>query len=157
MKYELLPGIEIIRHKRYADERGDFCELWKSTDKMRGEFRQLNIATSRYNVLRGMHRQDQTKLVMPVKGRIYDVVLEPETSNWCAVILDSNTALLVPPQYAHGYLVLSDDAIVQYIVDAPYNKPAEENFHWNAYGIEWPSTGDPVMSEKDKQNGAKNI
>ena len=154
---ELLPGVEIIRHTRYADERGDFCELWKSTDKMRGDFRQLNIATSRHNVLRGMHRQDQTKLVMPIKGRIYDVVLNPESGAWCAVTLDSTTALLIPPEYAHGYLVLRDDAIVQYIVDAPYNKPTEENFMWNAYGIAWPLAGDPVMSEKDKQHGTKNL
>ena len=146
---ELLPGVEIITHVRYEDDRGDFCELWKSTDKMRGTYRQLNIATSRHNVLRGMHRQNQTKLIIPVKGRIYDVVLDPDTSRWCAVTLDKNTALLIPPEYAHGYLVLSEDAIVQYVVDAPYNKPEEENFKWNAYGIAWPTDRPPILSEKD--------
>jgi dTDP-4-dehydrorhamnose 3,5-epimerase len=147
---ELLPGVKIITHKKYADDRGDFCELWKiNNDNMRGTFRQVNLATSRYNVLRGMHRQDQTKLVMPITGKIFDVALDPESGAWCGVVLDNNTALLIPAQYAHGYLVLSDDAVVQYVVDAPYNKAVEENFKWNAYGIMWPTESPPVLSDKD--------
>ena len=144
----ILPGVEIIKHTKYTDHRGDFCELWKSTDSMRGTYRQLNIATSQFNVLRGIHRQDQTKLIIPITGRIYDVVLDPESGSWCSFTLDKNTALLIPPKYAHGYLVLSDEAIVQYIVDAPYNKAQEENFKWNDYGITWP-TNQPILSEKD--------
>ena len=147
---KLLPGVELITHKKFADARGDFCELWKSSsDGMRGTFRQVNLARSRHNVLRGMHRQDQSKLVMPVTGRIFDVALDPETGEWCGVVLDKNTALLIPPRYAHGYLVLSDDALVQYVVDAPYNKSLEENFKWNAYSITWPISQEPVLSEKD--------
>ena len=147
---KLLPGVEIITHNKHSDERGDFCELWKiSKDNMRGSFRQINLATSKFNVLRGMHRQNQTKLVMPIVGIIYDVVLNPETDEWCGVHLDKDTALFVPPQYAHGYLVLSEFSVVQYVVDAPYNKPEEENFKWNAYGIEWP-TKTPLMSDKDR-------
>lgn len=147
---ELLPGVKLITHTKYADSRGDFCELWKSdSDDMRGTFRQVNLAKSRYNVLRGMHRQDQTKLVMPVTGRIFDVALDPESGAWCGAILDKNTALLIPPEYAHGYLVLSDEALVQYVVDAPYNKTIEENFKWNEYGIAWPTSQAPVLSDKD--------
>ena len=149
MQHELLPGVEIIKHTRYTDHRGDFCELWKSTDRMRGTYRQMNMATSQFNVLRGMHRQDQTKLVMPITGRIYDVALDPESGAWCGAVLDKNTALLIPPQYAHGYIVLSDAAIVQYIVDAPYDKSLEENFKWNGYNITWPGPGTPILSDKD--------
>ena len=149
---KLLPGVKLITHKKYQDHRGDFCELWKSADDgMRGEFRQVNLARSRYNVLRGMHRQDQTKLVIPLTGRIFDVVVNPETGEWCGVALDKNTALLIPPEYAHGYLVLSDESLVQYVVDAPYNKSLEENFRWDAYGIAWPTGQTPVLSEKDAQ------
>ena len=150
MNNELLPGVKLITHQWHSDNRGSFCELSKNnSDDMRGDFRQINLARSRYNVLRGMHRQDQTKLVMPLTGRIFDVALDPETGVWCAAILDKNTALLIPPQYAHGYLVLSDEALVQYVVDAPYNKTLEENFKWNAYGIAWPTSQAPVLSEKD--------
>lgn len=146
----MLPGLEIIKHTKHRDDRGDFCELWKSsTNGMRGDFRQLNLATSKFNVLRGMHRQDQTKLVMPVFGTIFDVALNPETGEWFGIHLDADTALLIPPQYAHGYLVTSDTAIVQYVVDAPYNKGKEENFNWNMYGIDWPTSEPPILSAKD--------
>jgi len=146
-----LPGVKLITHLRHVDERGYFTVLTNTThDEMRGTFRQINIAKSRHNVLRGMHRQNQTKLVMPMIGEIFDVALDPETGDWCGVKLDSETALLIPPQYAHGYLVLSEWATVQYVVDAPYNPQEEENFKWDAYGIDWPTTSSPILSDKDR-------
>jgi dTDP-4-dehydrorhamnose 3,5-epimerase len=155
---EMLPGLEIIQHVKHKDSRGDFCEAWKlGNDSMRGPthngwpFRQLNIATSSKNVLRGMHRQNQFKCVMPVYGKIFDVALEPESGKWFGIELDETCALLIPPQYAHGYLVMSDKAVVQYIVDRPYNKAEEENFNWNKYGIEWPIQGTPILSVKDTE------
>ena len=117
---ESLPGVEVITHTKFKDSRGDFCELWKSdSDKMRGTFRQINLASSKYNVLRGMHRQDQSKLVMPLFGEIFDVALDVESKKWFGVVLDNTTALFIPPQYAHGYLVLSETSLVQYVVDMP--------------------------------------
>jgi dTDP-4-dehydrorhamnose 3,5-epimerase len=86
---------------------------------------------------------------MPVYGNIFDVVLDPKTGKWFGIFLDDSTALLIPPQYAHGYLVTSETAIVQYIVDAPYNKSEEENFNWSSYGIGWPIQGLPILSTKD--------
>jgi dTDP-4-dehydrorhamnose 3,5-epimerase len=149
---QMLSGLQIIEHTKYKDSRGDFCELWKiNNDSMRGNFRQLNIANSCRNVLRGMHRQNQTKLVMPVHGKIFDVALDPENGKWFGIFLDTSNALLIPPQYAHGYVVVSDTATVQYVVDAPYNKSEEENFNWNNYGIEWPIDGAPILSAKDAE------
>ena len=147
---KLLDGVVVIERKKYSDERGYFSETWKINDGMRGSYRQLNTAFSQKNVLRGMHRQDQTKLVMPIAGEIYDVVLNPETGEWCGVTLDHVTSLFVPPQYAHGYLVLSTFSIVQYIVDMPYDKSLEENFKWNGYNIDWPTKEDVILSEKDR-------
>lgn len=150
MSGEMLPGLKIVEHTKHKDDRGDFSELWKTAnDNMRGTFRQLNCATSKQHVLRGMHKQDQTKLVMPVDGEIFDVALDPVTGKWFGIFLDNSRALLIPPQYAHGYVVLSDRAIVQYIVDAPYNKSLEENFNWNNYGIKWPLKVSPILSAKD--------
>lgn len=147
---ELLPGVEVITHTKFKDSRGDFCELWKSdSDKMRGTFRQINLASSKYNVLRGMHRQDQSKLVMPLFGEIFDVALDVESKKWFGVVLDNTTALFIPPQYAHGYLVLSETSLVQYVVDMPYNKPLEENFRWDSYSIVWPTPFVPLLSDKD--------
>ncbi len=148
---EMLPGVRLIRHKKHEDHRGDFCELWKISEDepMRGTFRQLNIATSKKGVLRGMHRQDQTKFVTAVTGTVFDVALDVDTKKWVAVELDGSNAIVIPPHYAHGYLVLSDTAIVQYIVDTPYNKAEEENFKWNEYNIEWPIEDIPTLSGKD--------
>jgi dTDP-4-dehydrorhamnose 3,5-epimerase len=149
---ELLPGVEIVTHTKHKDDRGNFCEIWKIThDKMRGAFRQLNVATSKHNVLRGMHRQNQSKLVMPLQGIIFDVALDPVSGKWFGVELDDSCALFIPPEYAHGYLVLSDTSIVQYVVDAPYNKSEEENFRWDQYNIEWPIQEDPILSKKDSK------
>lgn len=148
---KLLPGVQIVNRKLYPDNRGYFSETWKiQNDGMRGSYRQLNTAVSTKNVLRGMHRQNQTKLVMPVYGSIFDVALNPETGEWCGVELDDKTALLIPPEYAHGYLVLSDTAIVQYIVDKPYDTSLEEHFKWNKFSIDWPTSTDIILSEKDR-------
>ena len=148
---KMLPGLQIIQHRKYKDNRGDFCELWKiNNDGMRGEFRQINLASSCKNVLRGMHRQNQTKMVMPIVGTIFDVALNPETGEWFGIHLDSNCGLLIPPEYAHGYLVTSELSIVQYIVDAPYDILKEENFNWGEYGIEWPNKEPLILSAKDK-------
>jgi len=148
---ELLSGLKIVEHVKHNDNRGNFCETWKTVnDGMRGTFRQLNTATSKQHVIRGMHRQNQSKLVMPVYGRIFDVALEPETGKWFAIELDNTCGLLIPPQYAHGYMSLSELAIVQYIIDMPYNKELEENFKWNQYNIAWPTVITPLLSEKDK-------
>jgi dTDP-4-dehydrorhamnose 3,5-epimerase len=147
---ELLPGLRIIQHTKHKDSRGDFCEIWKTTDDgMRSTYRQINLATSCVNVLRGMHRQNQTKLVMPIVGTIFDVALDPESGKWFGIHLDSTCGLFIPPQYAHGYLVTSETSVVQYVVDAPYNKSEEENFNWNSYGIEWPLNSTPILSAKD--------
>lgn len=148
---EMLSGVKIVEHEKYTDHRGDFCEAWKiANDGMRGSFRQLNLATSSRGVLRGMHRQNQIKFVMPIVGTIFDVVLDVQSGKWMGVELDESNAIFIPPQYAHGYLVTSETAKVQYIVDAPYNKSEEENFNWNAYNIEWPTKDMPMLSEKDK-------
>lgn len=148
-----LPGLVLYNRTVHTDHRGSFSETWKNKnfwDGMKGNYRQLNTAYSFKNVLRGMHRQDQSKLVMPIEGLIYDVALEPETGDWYGVRLDSTACLFIPPQYAHGYLVLSNTAIVQYIVDAPYNKSKEENFKWDEYEIDWPITDSVILSEKDR-------
>lgn len=146
----LLPGLKIVIHKKFDDHRGNFYETWKTDqDGMRGTFRQLNTATSVRGVIRGMHRQDQYKLVMPIHGVIFDVALEPESGKWFGIYLDDTCGLLIPPNYAHGYLATTEKTVVQYVVDMPYNKSLEENFKWNDYGIEWPIDIDPILSDKD--------
>ena len=148
---KILPGIKVVNNYKFFDNRGYFVELWNSEIPMRGSYRQLNCAFSTFGVLRGMHYQDQTKFVMPIVGKIFDVVLDPNTGNWFGIELDASKSLLIPPQYAHGYLVLSAEAIVQYVVDAPYDQSKEKLYRWDQYNIEWPTFITPVLSQKDAQ------
>lgn len=157
LKYELkgarLDGVQLYSLIQYSDKRGWFSQQWTDTDLINMGFRagfiQSNIAMSNQFVLRGMHRQDQTKLVQVISGRIFDVVLNPETGAWAGYKLVENDVLLIPSHYAHGYMVLSDTAIVQYFVDKSYQKDAEETFKWDGFGIEWPLKINPVLSDKD--------
>ena len=151
MNGEILPGIKVVSNYKFLDNRGYFVELWNSEIPMRGSYRQLNCAFSTFGVLRGMHYQDQTKFVMPIVGKIFDVVLDPNTGNWFGIELDAYKGLLIPPQYAHGYLVLSAEAIVQYVVDAPYDQSKEKLYKWDQYNIKWPTFINPVLSQKDAQ------
>jgi dTDP-4-dehydrorhamnose 3,5-epimerase len=147
-----LPGVQLFKQAHYSDPRGSFTVLWNSNQVdhlFRGQFRQVNSAESRRGVLRGMHRQNQSKLVYPICGQVYDVALDPETGQWFGTLLDPSTAMFIPPHYAHGYFVLSDTAIVQYTVDTPYDPSAEQVFPWNGYSIEWPLTTQPLLSTKD--------
>ena len=150
---QVLPGVQTYSLVRHVDARGWFTQAWTSDELGRLGFRpgflQQNIAGSRRGVLRGMHRQDQTKLLTVVSGRVYDAILEPETGAWVGYTLEEGDAVYVPPQYAHGYFVLSETAVVQYFVDRPYDKAREEQFHWADYGIDWPLQVTPVLSHKD--------
>lgn len=147
-----LPEVRAFHSQSFLDQRGQFTINW-ATEDLRSLFRpgflQLNSAVSTRHVLRGMHRADQTKFVYPIVGEIFDVVLEPETGNWFGMKLGPFQCLYIPPQYAHGYLVLSDTAIVQYAVDKPYDPSKEEVFPWNGYEIEWPLSFQPLLSQKD--------
>lgn len=148
-----LPGVRRLSATRYMDDRGWFSQSWTTDELVKIGFRpgfvQQNIAHSKMGVLRGMHRQNQAKLVTVVQGRIYDVVLEPETGIWAGFHLVEGDTLYVPPLYAHGYLALSESSTVQYLVDKPWNKDAEEQFGWSDYGIQWPLTITPILSYKD--------
>ena len=148
-----MDGVSKMYPVRYMDARGWFSQAWTEPELIAIGFRegfiQCNIAYSKHGVLRGMHRQDQTKLVQVLSGAIYDVVLNPETGEWQGYHLVEGECLYVPPEYAHGYLVTADTAVVQYFVDKPYNKEQEENFAWNGYEINWPLTLIPILSAKD--------
>lgn len=145
----LLPGVILAEQIIHKDERGSFCETWKKIDDdLFGWYRQLNTSVSVSNVFRGMHRSGQRKLVMPMCGNIIDYVLNPETGEWCCVLLDNTKSLFIPAEYAHGYYAVND-CVVQYMVDQPWNKNTEEQFKYYEYDISIPSDN-PILSDKDK-------
>ncbi len=169
-----IEGVVIVDVKSYGDRRGYFMETYKRPDFVAGgidcEFVQDNQSSSTRGVLRGMHFQiehAQAKLVRVVRGAVFDVCvdLRPGSPTWGrwegAVLSEQNRRqLFIPRGFAHGFLVLSDEAEFCYKCDDVYYPGDEGGLMWDdpEIGIEWPpllgdDVFDPskiVLSEKDK-------
>lgn len=161
-----LPEVLIVEPRVFGDERGYFHESYNERELeklgLRAHFVQDNHSRSARNVLRGLHyqvRQVQRKLVRVTAGEIYDVVVDvrrssPTFSKWVANVLSAENRRMcwVPSGYAHGFLVVSDYAEVQYKTTDYWAPQHERCVIWNDHdiGIPWPLTGEPVLSQKDR-------
>ena len=162
-----IPEVIILEPKMFGDERGYFYESYNERDfaskvNIETRFVQDNHSRSAKNVLRGLHyqiRQAQGKLVCVTAGEIYDVAVDIRRSSatfgkWVAHILsDKHRQMLwVPPGFAHGFLVTSDYAEVQYKTTDFWAPEFERSIIWNDpdIGIDWPLAGAPVLAAKDQ-------
>jgi len=163
-----LAGVLLLEPSVFTDSRGFFLESYnKQTMAKLGivdEFVQDNHSFSRRNVLRGLHyqiRHAQGKLVRAVSGEIFDVAVDlrrssPTFGRWLGETLsaDNKHMLWIPPGFAHGFLVISDDADVFYKSTDYYDPPSERTLAWNDsdLNIDWQlGAAAPILSEKDKQ------
>jgi len=162
-----IPDIVILEPRVFADERGLFLETWNVRD-LRGalgfdpSFVQDNHSRSRRGVLRGLHYQivqPQGKLVRVARGRAFDVAVDLRRSSatfgrWVGVELSDqdHRQMFVPAGFAHGFLVLSEEADVLYKTTDYYAPQHERCLVWNdpEVGIEWPVSGEPVLSPRDR-------
>ena len=162
-----LKGVFIVKPKVFNDERGYFFESWKKEDfeKHVGniDFIQDNESKSSFGVLRGLHYQkgdaSQAKLVRVIKGRVLDVAVDLRHDSptfgqhVMAELSDENKQqLFIPRGFAHGFLVLSEEAVFTYKVDNVYAPQAEASIRFDNpdLGIEWPLDMSQVLtSEKD--------
>ena len=163
-----IKGVWVIEPKVFNDERGYFFEAWKQAefDEHVGyhtTFIQDNQSKSSYGVLRGLHYQkgdySQAKLVRVLRGRVVDVAVDirkssPTFGKYVMVELseENNRQLFIPRGFAHGFLVLSDEAVFTYKVDNVYAPQYEASIKWNdpSINIEWPiAPEDVITSEKD--------
>ena len=163
-----IEGVVIIEPKVFGDERGYFFESWSQKDfdeQIRPiKFVQDNESKSCYGVLRGLHFQkgkfSQSKLVRVVKGRVMDVAVDirkgsPTFGKHVAVELtaDNHRQFFIPRGFAHGFAVLSDEAVFQYKCDNLYAPQEEGALAWDdpEIGIDWGVPTDKViLSAKDK-------
>ncbi len=159
-----LTGLMLIGSEVYKDERGYFQETYKASDFTAlglPEFKQDNLSFSKAGVLRGLHYQlepkSQGKLVRVVSGRIFDVAVDVRKDSetfgkWQAVELsaESGEAFFIPEGFAHGFLVMSSEAIVLYKATEEYDKASERGILWNdpKLNIDWPANK-PTVSSKD--------
>ncbi len=162
-----IKGVFIIEPRVYRDARGYFFEAWKQAEfeEHIGKvgFVQDNESKSGYGVLRGLHYQtgdaSQAKLVRVIKGKVVDVAVDirkssPTFGKHVMVELseENKRQFFIPRGFAHGFLVLSEEAVFTYKVDNPYAPASEAGIRWDdpQLGIEWPiPLQDVVTSEKD--------
>lgn len=159
-----ITGLRRIEPKRFDDARGYFLEAYQHS-KLRDagfseSFVQDNVSFSVRNVLRGLHFQYpawQGKLIMCLRGEIFDVAVDirldsPSFGKWHAEVLSEHNhrQLYIPQGFAHGFCVLSHEALVYYKCTDYYDAQHEFTLIWNdpAVGIEWP-VRDPILSSKD--------
>lgn len=162
-----IKGVWVLTPRVFADARGYFFEAWKQADFDSHighvEFIQDNESKSSYGVLRGLHYQkgdfSQAKLVRVIKGKVLDVAVDLRKSSstfgkYVMVELsdENKRQLFIPRGFAHGFLVLSEEAIFTYKVDNVYAPMHEASIRWNdeSIGIDWPIDPERVVtSDKD--------
>lgn len=166
-----IDGVFVIEPKIFGDARGYFFESFnakefKEKTGVDVTFVQDNESKSHYGVLRGMHFQlppyTQSKLVRVVKGKVLDVVVDIRKGSptygkyeMCELTEENHRQFFVPKGMAHGFCVLSDEAIFQYKCDDFYHPEAEGAIMWNDpdLAIDWPiKTEDIELSEKDRRH-----
>lgn len=163
-----IPGVWIIEPKVFNDARGYFMEAYKQAqfEETVGpvKFIQDNESCSSKGVLRGLHYQlapySQSKLVRVIKGAVLDVAVDvragsPTFGKSVAVELsgENKRQLFIPQGFAHGFQVLSDEAVFTYKVDNPYTPTHERGIRFDdpAIGVEWLKMDADTLnlSEKD--------
>lgn len=165
-----IPDIMIIEPIVFSDDRGYFAETYRK-DKLEEalgysiDFVQDNESKSSYGVLRGLHFQlppfAQSKLVRVIKGKILDIAVDirkgsPTFGKYVAVELseENKRMVFIPRGFAHGFVVLSQEAIFSYKVDNYYSKENDSGIAYNdpALGIDWQIHTDSLkLSEKDQR------
>ncbi|MCG8552231.1 MAG: dTDP-4-dehydrorhamnose 3,5-epimerase [Desulfobacterales bacterium] len=169
MKYTPLsiPDVVLMEPQVFGDHRGFFLETFRQDDFEAhvGNYRfvQDNHSKSTKGILRGLHyqiKQPQGKLVRVTSGTVFDVAVDirrssPWFGKWVGKILsaEDKSMIWVPPGFAHGFYVMSDDAEFSYKCTDYYAPQHERSILWDDsdIGIKWPLDNEPVLSVKDEQ------
>jgi dTDP-4-dehydrorhamnose 3,5-epimerase len=163
-----LAGVLLLEPRVFQDERGFFLESYnrrafREATGLEVDFVQDNQSFSVRNVLRGLHyqiRQPQGKLVQVLAGEIFDVAVDlrrssPTFGKWIGVTLTGggHRIMWIPAGFAHGYLVLSEHAIVTYKTTDHYAPAHERTIAWNdsTLAIRWPLQAEPMVNDKDRR------
>ncbi len=160
-----IPEVKLISTRIFKDARGYFAMPYQRSAFVEAgldvRFVQDNISFSSKGVLRGLHYQKgefvQGKLIMPLQGIIFDVAVDfrkdsPTFGQWVGETLEAGSGqmMYIPPGFAHGFCVLSDDVLFTYKVTAEYAPKTEGGIAWNdpSLAIDWPMNN-PILSAKD--------
>lgn len=161
-----LQGVVIIEPDVFADPRGFFLETWAlqrySDAGLPQVYVQDNLSRSDRGIVRGLHLQHpfgQGKLVQVMFGEVFDVAVDvrvgsPTFGQWVGTTLSGSNhrQVYIPPGFAHGFCVTSEQALFSYKCTEAYHRESELGVAWDdpGLGIEWP-VSDPQLSAKDAQ------
>ena len=162
-----ISDVILVKPRVFGDNRGFFMESYKKSEFVKNgidiEFVQDNHSKSSARVLRGLHYQQapygQAKLVRCSRGRIYDVAVDirPQSETFGKYVKvelseENKQMLYIPDGFAHGFVVLSDEAELLYKTTKEYAPQADRGIRWNDpdINISWGIDYEPVLSEKDK-------
>ena len=160
-----IPDVLIVEPKIFGDERGFFYESWNQRTLVSvgiaADFVQDNHSKSQRNVLRGLHYQlqnPQGKLVRVIAGEVYDVAVDlrrssPTFGKWVGFMLSAENKRMawIPPGFAHGFCVISENAEVLYKTTDYWHPEDEHTLLWNdsRLAIDWPLKKRPTLAAKD--------
>lgn len=162
-----IDGVVLIKPKLFGDNRGFFLESYKKSEFIKNgidcEFVQDNHSKSAKGVLRGLHYQakpkTQAKLIRCAKGKILDVIVDLRKDSktfgeWLKVELSEQNRYMffIPAGFAHGFIVLSDEAELLYKTDTEFSSEHDRGVLWcdEDIKVDWGIDFEPVLSEKDK-------
>jgi dTDP-4-dehydrorhamnose 3,5-epimerase len=163
-----LPGVVLLELDVFGDARGRFMETYQRERYLEVgvavglEFVQDNFSSSVRGTLRGLHYQlhdPQGKLVYVTRGEVFDVAVDirrgsPSFGKWFGTTLsaENHRQMWVPPGFAHGFVVTSDEADFSYKCTAIYSQADDCSIQWNdaELAIEWPLSGPPMLSKRDQ-------
>ena len=161
-----LAGLVVLEPRVFTDLRGTFVKTFHAT-----AFRELGLdfvpreeyfSTSHKNVVRGMHFQvppaDHAKLVYCVTGAVLDVVLDLRRNSptcggtFAGELSETNRrSLFIPTGFAHGFLALTDHALMVYKTSTVHDPACDRGIHWQSFGFAWPLGGAaPILSPRDE-------
>jgi dTDP-4-dehydrorhamnose 3,5-epimerase len=164
-----LDGVLLVRPRLFKDDRGWFLESYNRDVFLAvgivETFVQDNHSRSSLHTLRGLHFQThpgQAKLIRCTSGKVWDVAVDIRKNSptfgqhfGTELSADDPTQILIPVGFAHGFLVLSDWAEVQYKCSSVYNGATESGIQWDDpdLNVPWPlGSGSPLISDRDRKN-----
>lgn len=159
-----LPGCSLVRGPLFEDARGRFRKPFqRSAFAAAGlpvDFPEQLFSTSRRGVVRGMHLQippaEHWKVVVCLAGAVHDVVLDlrtrsPAYGQHAGTVLaaDEPLAVVLPPGVAHGFVAVTDDALVGYWVTSEHDPERDTGVRWDSFGATWPLGVETLTSPRD--------
>ncbi len=158
-----IPGCYLVRSRLLPDDRGSFLKLFHhpifGEAGLSPDWREIYCSSSRRGVIRGMHFQsppaDHEKLVFCLSGEVLDVILDlrrgsPTERRHLAIPLrgEAGVGVYVAAGCAHGFLGISEQSSMLYLVTTPYAPDHDRGIAWDSFGFDWP-VQDPILSARD--------